>query len=249
MAIRPFCKICYSEEQLSWIKFKETEKTDKIESRNYNTPIGWSGPYYTDRGAYFCEGHKAIGKYADLTMNEAIEKYKHQMKKYFYTDGTNNFGPFTIAELKEKGITRETMIWFQELGAWKRAGTIQELNDLFTSIASPIQQQNDQNLQTFRQNSPNNTIDILVFISIVYWFVCNLAGFIIQKLVDNWYDTPLRYFQIGINIIFAAVPVVFAISVRNKTLRIIAIILASLLSILILYNNIDWLIRVLNNPR
>lgn len=24
------------------------------------------------------------------------------MKKYFYTDGTNNFGPFTLEELRKK---------------------------------------------------------------------------------------------------------------------------------------------------
>ena len=53
------------------------------------------------------------------------------MKKYFYSDGTNNFGPFTLEELKEKEISRETMIWFQELREWKKAETIQELNDLF----------------------------------------------------------------------------------------------------------------------
>ncbi|HBX88247.1 MAG TPA: hypothetical protein DEG09_06480, partial [Marinilabiliaceae bacterium] len=41
------------------------------------------------------------------------------MTKYFYSDGTNSYGPFTIEELKEKGITRETKVWFQELGDWK----------------------------------------------------------------------------------------------------------------------------------
>ncbi|MCK4345981.1 MAG: DUF4339 domain-containing protein [Bacteroidales bacterium] len=40
------------------------------------------------------------------------------MKKYFYTDGTNKFGPFTFEELKEKNISRETKVWFQELDDW-----------------------------------------------------------------------------------------------------------------------------------
>jgi|GEM_PF-1412493 hypothetical protein len=167
------------------------------------------------------------------------------MKKYFYSDGTNNFGPFTIEELKEKGITRETMIWFQELGEWKKAGTIQELNDLFALIPPPIQQGNIYNQQAVRQSSSNNTIDIFVFLSIAYWFAVNLANFLIQKIVDDWYDTPAKYFQIGTNIIFSAIPIIFAISVRNKTLKVIAIILGALLSIYILYNNIDWLIREL----
>lgn len=44
------------------------------------------------------------------------------MKKYFYTDGKDKFGPFTLEELKEKEISRETLVWFQELNDWKPAG-------------------------------------------------------------------------------------------------------------------------------
>ena len=60
------------------------------------------------------------------------------MKKYFYTDGLTNFGPFTLEELRDHHITRETPIWFQELGDWKKAGMIPELNELFASIPPPI---------------------------------------------------------------------------------------------------------------
>lgn len=91
----------------------------------------------------------------------------------------------------------------------------------------------------------NNTVEILVFISIVYWFTMNFANFIIQTFVDNWYDSPAKFFQIGSNIVFAIVPIIFALSVRNKNLKIIAIILSALLSALILYGNIEWLIQEL----
>ncbi len=162
------------------------------------------------------------------------------MKKYFYTDGTEKFGPFSIEELKEKEITRETNIWSHELVNWKKAGTIPELQDLFTLMPPPIQNTN------FRRESKNNTIDIFVFLSIVYWFTVNLTNFVIQKLVDDWYDTPAKFFQIGTNIIFAIIPIIFAISIKNKTLKIIAIILSAFLSIYILYNNIEWLIKELS---
>lgn len=168
------------------------------------------------------------------------------MKKYFYSNGTNHFGPFTIEELKEKRITRETMIWYQELAEWKRASTIQELNDLFALIPPPIQPQNNLSQQTQRQVSSNNKIDIFVFLSIAYWFAFDLAYFIIGKVVDNWWDNDLiTYFRIGANLVFAAIPIVFALSVKNKTFKIIAIFLGALSSIYMLYNNIDWLIREL----
>ncbi|MDD4823245.1 MAG: CD225/dispanin family protein [Bacteroidales bacterium] len=60
------------------------------------------------------------------------------MKKYFYTDGTTNFGPFSLEELKEKHISRDTMVWFQELGEWKRAETVSELNELFLLAPPPL---------------------------------------------------------------------------------------------------------------
>ena len=130
------------------------------------------------------------------------------MKKYFYSDGTNNFGPFTLEELKEKRITRETMIWFQELVEWQKAGTIKELNNLFALTPPPIKQGNIYNQQTIEQASSNNTTDMFVFLSIVYWFATDLLIFILQKFVDNWYDSPAKYFQIGTNIVYAVIPIV-----------------------------------------
>lgn len=78
------------------------------------------------------------------------------MKKYFYSDGTNNFEPFTIEELKQKEISRETMIWFHELGELKKADTIQELNDLFALIPPPVQSQISNNQNSINHTNPNS---------------------------------------------------------------------------------------------
>lgn len=76
------------------------------------------------------------------------------MKKYFYTDGSNKFGPFTMEELKEKGITRETQIWFEGLSNWQSAGSIHELNEVFKLTPPPIQKPNLNNYS----NTINNYI-------------------------------------------------------------------------------------------
>jgi hypothetical protein len=167
------------------------------------------------------------------------------MKKYFYSDGTKEFGPFTIEELKEKGLTRETNVWFHELGEWKKAGTIPELKELFDFIPPPIKQSNDNIQLPVIQVNTNSTIDIFVFLAIVYWFSIVVIMFVIRQLIPNSYNTPWKYFQIFSNLIFAFVPIVFALSVRNKTLKIISIVFGTILSIYFLYSNIDWLIREL----
>lgn len=55
------------------------------------------------------------------------------MNNYFYTDGIKQFGPFTLEELRGRHITRDTQVWTQQLGEWKPAGSVLELNDIFGS--------------------------------------------------------------------------------------------------------------------
>ena len=100
------------------------------------------------------------------------------MKKYFYSDGTNNFGPFSIEELKEKEISRETMIWFQELGEWRKAGSIQELNDLFALIPPPITKTNSNynSMENLNNQKPPKTW--LVESILVTLFCCLPLGIV-----------------------------------------------------------------------
>lgn len=60
------------------------------------------------------------------------------MKKYFYTDGKKEHGPFTLEELQSENITRQTKVWFQELGEWKPAAEVSELSDLFKLVPPPV---------------------------------------------------------------------------------------------------------------
>ena len=66
------------------------------------------------------------------------------MHKYFYTDGTNNYGPFTFEELRLKNITRQTLVWFQGMSTWEPAGNVVELNDLF-KLVPPSRESSNMN--------------------------------------------------------------------------------------------------------
>ena len=54
------------------------------------------------------------------------------MKKYYLHNGTEQDGPFYISQLKKKGITRETEVWYEGLSDWTKADQIDELKELFT---------------------------------------------------------------------------------------------------------------------
>lgn len=108
------------------------------------------------------------------------------MKKYFYTDGTNNFGPFTLEELHEKKITRETKVWFQELGEWKPAGEVPELTDIFKFTPPPINKANYKTMENINNQKPPKTW--LVESILVTLFCClpfGIAGIVNAAKVES----------------------------------------------------------------
>ena len=59
------------------------------------------------------------------------------MKKYFYSDGTNKFGPYTKEELREMNISPHTLIWFQGLTDWLPANNFPELYEVYMPSTPP----------------------------------------------------------------------------------------------------------------
>ncbi len=90
-------------------------------------------------------------------------------------------------------------------------------------------------------NSKLSDTFLIVFISIAV--VCAIAQFAIQKLVDNWYESPTKYFQGSLwllqNLSFILIP----IAIRNKTLKIIGIIITAIMVIYWVYSNVKWMIE------
>jgi hypothetical protein len=62
-----------------------------------------------------------------------------QTVKYYYSNGRDQKGPVTLAELKVvKGLSPATLVWNAGLVSWTRAGDIPELSAVFASVASPV---------------------------------------------------------------------------------------------------------------
>ena len=70
--------------------------------------------------------------------NDNSYKTINMTTQYHYADGENHFGPFTIEELKDKKITKDTLIWYEGLDTWTKAEGIKELDILFKSIPPPL---------------------------------------------------------------------------------------------------------------
>lgn len=59
------------------------------------------------------------------------------MKKYYYSDGQQQFGPFSKKELKSNNINKETLVWYDGLKDWTKASEVEELADLFPVTPTP----------------------------------------------------------------------------------------------------------------
>lgn len=59
------------------------------------------------------------------------------MSKYFYSDGSNQHGPFTLDELKTKPITPSTLVWYDGLPSWVAASSLPELSSIISSSTPP----------------------------------------------------------------------------------------------------------------
>ncbi|MBC7902656.1 MAG: DUF4339 domain-containing protein, partial [Gemmatimonadaceae bacterium] len=55
------------------------------------------------------------------------------MAEYYYSDGNQKYGPYTVAEMLAKKLEPETLVWHDRLSDWMRAG---DLPELFPSVAS-----------------------------------------------------------------------------------------------------------------
>lgn len=89
-------------------------------------------------------------------------------KTYYYSlDGGQQQGPVTLAELKSKGITRESLVWTEGMPQWQQAQTLPELSGLF---ADSLQAPPDLPLDT-QTNNPNKEVLIKEVVRPKSWLV------------------------------------------------------------------------------
>ena len=57
---------------------------------------------------------------------------------YYYAKNEEKIGPLTLGELKKIDIKKDTLVWYEGLKDWTKAGEIKELKELFKVIPPPI---------------------------------------------------------------------------------------------------------------
>ena len=61
------------------------------------------------------------------------------MNRFYIIDDGKPQGPYTLSELRERGIGTDTQVWIEDEKTWRRAGDISGFHELFYSPASPAE--------------------------------------------------------------------------------------------------------------
>lgn len=79
------------------------------------------------------------------------------MKEYYYVEGTDKKGPFSLEQLKNARISSGTLVWTKGMPEWQRADSIDELNEILQEMPqkqTTIEEKQD-NSQDSTATSPN----------------------------------------------------------------------------------------------
>ena len=121
------------------------------------------------------------------------------MKKYFYTNGLDKIGPFSLEEMKEQNLSRDTKVWFYGLDSWKLLYEIEELNSLSNSIPPPLKtfetkeidysrkKENDFPKKTIAKQKTKNrkALKVLLIVVIILAMVSFIGYISIKNQADN----------------------------------------------------------------
>ena len=96
---------------------------------------------------------------------------------------------------------------------------------------------------TFDNKANTKTSDTLLIVFVCIAFLTAVVQFAIQKLVDNWYDKPTKYYASALWILQNLCFILIPLAIRNKSLKIIGLIITLIMVIYWVYSNVDYMIK------
>jgi len=79
------------------------------------------------------------------------------MSKYFFTDGKERYGPFSLEELSNQNISRETKVWCYGMEKWTELSQVPEVQNVLRSIPPALKKPSNEKVKhevRFETKSP-----------------------------------------------------------------------------------------------
>lgn len=83
------------------------------------------------------------------------------MREYYYSDGQDKKGPFSINDLKLENLSKDTLIWYEGLKDWVPAEKIEELVEILKVTPPPLNKPDETS--KYSDHTAQNKSDLLTF--------------------------------------------------------------------------------------
>lgn len=118
-------------------------------------------------------------------------------KSYYYVLNNERIGPLTLDELKEKGINRETLIWYDDLSDWKKAGEIEELFLLFppslpkeeSIVVPPTETTQEADLEPTVEREKSKVVYIII--GLILLLISVIVLFTMHNSNESYYNSNI----------------------------------------------------------
>ncbi len=114
------------------------------------------------------------------------------MSQYYYTDGKERFGPYTLEDLRGKNLTSETLIWKEGLTDWVPAKTVSDLNSLFEPAETFLPLTSAPYAPPLPATAPKNWLVESILVTILCCLPFGIVGIIHATKVEALWNTGQR---------------------------------------------------------
>ncbi len=115
------------------------------------------------------------------------------MEQYYYTDGKERFGPFTMDQLRGRNIGLETLVWKEGMPDWVAAKNVSDLQSLFQAADTfqpPVSIPYTQPYPT--EAPPKNWLIESILVTIFCCLPLGIVGIINATKVESLWNTGQR---------------------------------------------------------
>lgn len=92
------------------------------------------------------------------------------MEKYYISDGKTETGPYSLEQLKQIPLNKNSLIWKQGMEKWLKISELPELKELVYAVPPPVSKQKERIIRNYRIKHFIITIVILFIIGKYLYF-------------------------------------------------------------------------------
>ena len=114
------------------------------------------------------------------------------MAQYYYTDGKERYGPFTLEQLRERNIKADTLVWKEGMADWLPARQVTELESLLSPVEPFAPAPPPFVAQGPMGTPPKNWLVESILVTILCCLPLGIVGIIHATKVESLWNTGQR---------------------------------------------------------